>query len=135
MRVRALRPHGEPRKIDMVIDVPTDPAGIPGLCERLCAMLYDSDIEVVVCDVAGVAAHDAVTIDTLARLQLVARRCGCRVRLRHACGPLRDLLALTGLTDVLPLASALPVEAGGQAEQREPALGIEEEADPADPIA
>jgi hypothetical protein len=135
MRVRALGPRGEPSRVEMVIDVPTDPAGVPGLSERVCGILKDTDVEVVVCDVAGVVDPDAVTIDTLARLQLVAGRCGCRVRLRHACGPLRALLALTGLSDVLPLASDLPLEAGGQAEQREPAVGVEKEADPADPIA
>jgi hypothetical protein len=46
---------------------------------------------------------------------------------------LKDLLALTGLSDVVPLAPASPPEPRGQAEQRKPAPGIEEEADSTDP--
>ncbi len=52
------------------------------------------------CDVDGVAA-DAVTVDALARLQLAARRHGCRVELRHASDELRNLVAFMGLQDVL----------------------------------
>jgi ABC-type transporter Mla MlaB component len=59
--------------------------------------------DVVRCDVAAVVHPDIVLIDALARLQLTARRFGCQVRLRHACGELRDLLALMGLTEVVPL--------------------------------
>ena len=57
--------------------------------------------DVAVCDVAGVAA-DAVTVDALARLQLAARRHGCRIQLEHASAELRDLIAFMGLEDVLP---------------------------------
>jgi ABC-type transporter Mla MlaB component len=55
----------------------------------------------VACDVSGVEA-DAVTVDALARLQLAARRHGCRVQLRNASGGLVDLLAFMGLDAVLP---------------------------------
>ena len=44
---------------------------------------------------------DAVVVDALARLQLAARRRGCRVRLRNASPALIDLVAFMGLTDVL----------------------------------
>ncbi|MDQ6711630.1 MAG: STAS domain-containing protein [Candidatus Dormibacteraeota bacterium] len=55
----------------------------------------------VFCDVQGVSA-DAVTVDALARLQLAARRNQFQVRLRGASKELRGLLALMGLSDVLP---------------------------------
>jgi ABC-type transporter Mla MlaB component len=74
---------------------------LPGLCDRVCASLERSGDGVVRCDVRGVAV-DAVTVDALARLQLAARRRGCQVRLRNASGELLELVALMGLTDVLP---------------------------------
>jgi ABC-type transporter Mla MlaB component len=55
----------------------------------------------VVCDVACARA-DVVTVEALARLQLAARRHGCRVTLRHASDELRQLIAFMGLRDVLP---------------------------------
>ena len=73
---------------------------LPGLCARVCALLEGSGARVVLCDVRGVDV-DAVTVDALARLQLAARRRGCRVRLRHASTDLRELVALMGLADVL----------------------------------
>ncbi len=76
-------------------------ADLPGLCERVCALLEHSGAEVAVCDVNGVEP-DAVTVDALARLQLAARRHRCRVRLRHASAELRELVAFMGLADVLP---------------------------------
>ena len=42
-----------------------------------------------------------VTVDALARLQLAARRHGCRVRLLNASAGLRELVAFMGLADVL----------------------------------
>jgi hypothetical protein len=44
---------------------------------------------------------DAVTVDALCRLQLAARRYGCRVRLRHASDELLELVAFMGLSDIL----------------------------------
>jgi ABC-type transporter Mla MlaB component len=55
----------------------------------------------LVCDVARVEP-DAVTVDALARLQLAARRHGCRVLLRGASPELLELVELIGLTDILP---------------------------------
>jgi hypothetical protein len=74
----------------------------------------------IVCDVGALAA-DARTLDALARLQLSARRAGLDLRLSHASGDLRALLAFAGLSDVLR------VEAGGQTEKREHRVGVEEE--------
>jgi ABC-type transporter Mla MlaB component len=79
---------------------PITRADLPGLCDRVCALLETSDTELVLCDVRGVDP-DAVTVDALARLQLAAGRHGCRVGLRHASGALRELVAFMGLAEVL----------------------------------
>lgn len=73
---------------------------LPGLCTRVCALLESADGAVVFCDVGGVGA-DAVTVDALARLQLAARRHGCRIQLRNASAELVSLVAFLGLRDVL----------------------------------
>ncbi|MGH3071178.1 MAG: STAS domain-containing protein [Gaiellaceae bacterium] len=80
---------------------PIAPTDLPGLCSRVCALLEASGAGIAVCDVAGVQV-DATTVDALARLQLAARRRGCRIRLRHASPALRELVAFMGLADVLP---------------------------------
>jgi ABC-type transporter Mla MlaB component len=76
-------------------------ADLPGLCDRVCALLRENRSDVVLCNVAGVEP-DAVTVDALARLQLAARRLGCQVRLCDASPELHDLVAFMGLQDVLP---------------------------------
>ena len=74
---------------------------LPGLCERVCALLAESRAEVVRCEVDGVEP-DAVAVDALARLQLAARRNGCQVRLCGASDELLELVAFMGLEDILP---------------------------------
>jgi ABC-type transporter Mla MlaB component len=74
---------------------------LPGLCDRVCALLTESGADAAVCDVRGVEPS-AATVDALARLQLAARRFGCRVRLSGASDELRELVEFMGLTDVLP---------------------------------
>jgi hypothetical protein len=74
----------------------------------------------IVCDVGALPAV-AESLDALARLVLTARRQGLDLRLRHASGELQELLAFAGLAGVLG------VETGGQAEEREERLGVEEE--------
>ena len=91
---------GAPHTVGFAIRGPITRADLPGLCERVCALLTRSGADVAVCDVAGVAPH-AATVDALARLQLAARRHGCQVRLRHASHELRELVAFMGLADVL----------------------------------
>jgi ABC-type transporter Mla MlaB component len=108
-------------------------ADIPALCERVRALLEGCDAELVVCDLGALVDPDAVTVDALARLQLTARRLGRRVRLRDPCAELQELLALMGLDDVLPLGAPSGLQPRGQAEQREQAGGVQEEADPVDP--
>jgi len=72
---------------------------LPGLCDRVCAVLAGGG-GVVACDVRGLAP-DAVTVDALARLQLAARRKRWYVRLRNASDELLDLVELMGLSHVL----------------------------------
>ena len=74
---------------------------LPALYERVCRLLEGSGAALAVCDVAGVGA-DAVAVDALARLQLAARRHGCRITLRHTSDELRALIAFMGLDEVLP---------------------------------
>ena len=90
-----------PHTVAFAITGPIARDDLPGLCGRVCALLTESSAGVVLCDVCGVEA-DAVAVDALARLQLAARRHGCRVRLRHASAELRELVAFMGLEDVLP---------------------------------
>jgi len=90
-----------PHTVAFAIRGPIACADLPGLCERVCALLSESRADVVLCDVAGVDP-DAVTVDALARLQLAAQRHGCQVRLRHASDELLELVDFIGLTDVLP---------------------------------
>jgi ABC-type transporter Mla MlaB component len=80
---------------------PITRADLPGLCDRVCALLSENRAGTVHCDVAGVEP-DAVTVDALARLQVAARRRGCQVRLRGASAELRELVDFMGLRDVLP---------------------------------
>jgi ABC-type transporter Mla MlaB component len=89
-----------PRTVAFAIRGPIERTDLPGLCERVCALLALSDAEVVLCEVLGVEP-DAVTADALARLQLAAARRGCQVRLCSASTELLDLIAFMGLSDVL----------------------------------
>lgn len=102
------------------------------LCACLRTLLNESDAGFVVCDLGALVDPDAVTVDALARLQLTACRYGRQFQLRHACGELRDLLALMGLGDIVRPEAALPLKPRGQAEERKQGRGVEEEGDPSD---
>lgn len=121
--------------IVLLITGPIARSTLPRLCERVRMLLGHRDAELIVCDVSALVETDAVTVDALARLQLTARRLGRRVQLLDARGELQGLLTLTGLTDLVPPCAELPLEPRGEAEEREPARGVEEERDPADPAA
>jgi len=94
-------PTPEGNALTFVINGPIARADLPGLYRRVCAMLERGDALVAFSVVQRVNA-DAVTVDALARLQLVARRQGCQVRLRGASDDLRELLGFMGLDAVLP---------------------------------
>jgi hypothetical protein len=78
---------------------------------------------------ASAFAPDAATVDALARLQLVARRAGRRLRLRRASEELVELITFCGLGEVLG------VEPRRQTEEREERLRVEEEGEFRDPAA
>jgi hypothetical protein len=72
---------------------------------------------------------DLGTVESLARLQLAARRCGLELRLRRVPRELEELITFVGL------AEALGLEPRGQAEEREQRVGVEEERELDDPAA
>ncbi|MFC8075349.1 STAS domain-containing protein [Streptomyces sp. NPDC057307] len=80
---------------------PITAADVPQLCDQLAARLRDSDATDAVCDVGALGRPTVATVNALARLQLVARRRGCRIRLRGAGPELLLLLDLVGLTDIV----------------------------------
>ena len=117
----------------LVLSGPIARADVARLCERARPQLERCEDDPIECDVGGLAGPDAVTVEALARLQLTALRLGRRLRFRDACGELRHLVAFVGLERCLPCdegGSAL--EPRRQAEHREQALGVEEEAQPDD---
>lgn len=89
------------RVVSLTIAGPIERADLPALYDRVCRLFARNHGCLVYCDVTHVRA-DVVTVEALARLQLVARRTQCRVVLRNASAELRELTALMGLTDVLP---------------------------------
>jgi hypothetical protein len=117
-----------PTTIVFAISSPLGRGDLTPLCMRVFMMLQTTRADVALCDVRAVAP-DAVTIDALARVQLTARRLGKQIQLRSAATDLCGLLALTGLSEVLPL------EIERQAEQREQPRGVEEERELPDAVA
>jgi anti-anti-sigma regulatory factor len=119
----------------LVVDGPITPADVPALGDRALALLEGTGAGVIACDVRAVVDPDTVVVDALARLQLVARRLGSRLRLLNASQELWELLALMGLDGVLSCGPASVPEARRQPEEREQTPGVQEEGDPGDPIA
>jgi hypothetical protein len=85
--------------------------------------------QTIICDVGSVVSPDLGTVNALARLALTVRRLGLELELRHVSAELRALLAFTGVLDVLI------VESGGETEQWEQGVGVEEERHLDDPAA
>jgi ABC-type transporter Mla MlaB component len=82
---------------------PLERGDLPGLYRRICAQLAATHGGRLVCDVAEVAVN-AVAVEALARLQLGARRHGCRVLVANAPAELDDLIELCGLEEMLTAA-------------------------------
>ena len=114
---------------------PMLPRAVVAACNEARMRLDECADAIVPCDVRSVTRPDAAAVDALARLQLIARRRGRRIGLRGASPELRELLALMGLSEVLPCAEGSGLETVGEAEQREPAGGVQEEGDAGDPVA
>jgi ABC-type transporter Mla MlaB component len=130
--LEGLRPPSGPRTIIVDVCGPIARAAVPALCEHVRLLLANGDVDLVTCEVGGLVHPDVTAIDALARLQLTARRSGRAIRLRNAQVELRDLVALTGLRDELPVCAGLLAQPHRQAEQREQ-IRIDEEVDSADP--
>ncbi|WP_143655863.1 STAS domain-containing protein [Streptomyces sp. XY006] len=107
----------------LVLPGPVTRDEVSGPSDDVRALLQAGGARVVVCDVGGIGPPGLAAVDLLARLQLAARRAGGRIRLRDPDPALRALLDLVGLR----------FEVEGQAEEREPALGVEEAVEPGDP--
>jgi anti-anti-sigma regulatory factor len=109
---------------------PQDPTRLGAALEDV---LERGPADLLVIDVGRLEEPDVAAIDTLCRMRLVAGRFGCRLQLRRASPELRELLYLVGLSFVMPGAGPSRRRLQRQAEQREQALGVEEEGDPGDP--
>ncbi|MCX2928284.1 STAS domain-containing protein [Streptomyces sp. NEAU-W12] len=108
----------------LVLRGPVTPDGVSGPSDALRALLDGGGADgVVVCDVGGLGPPGLAAVNLLARLQLLARRTGGRIRLRDPDLALCSLLDLVGLG----------FEVEGQPEEREPAPGVEEAVEPGDP--
>ena len=71
------------RAIAFTIQGPLERSDLPGLCDRVCAILQDGRPEVAYCEVSGVEA-DAVSVDALARLRKKARKAARNIDWRDA---------------------------------------------------
>lgn len=89
------------RTLSLAVRGPLSRRDLPRLYDRVCSLLTQTRPDVVRCDVAGVDA-DAVAVDALARLQVGARRRGCRVELQNASAELLELVRFMGLDEALP---------------------------------
>ncbi|WP_432134657.1 STAS domain-containing protein [Streptomyces sp. bgisy154] len=111
-------PHVDPEmKPVLTLTGPLTRERVAGLGDTVRALLEGGGAGVVVVEVSGLGPPGLMAVELVARLQLAARRAGGRIRLRGPDPALRALLDLV----------AVPVEVEGDAEQREPPLGVEEE--------
>jgi ABC-type transporter Mla MlaB component len=88
------------RAVTLTIRGPLRRTDVPGLLERTRVLLETAGVELLRCEMTGVAA-DAVAVDALARLALAARRRGCRARLCGASDELHALIEFMGLSEAL----------------------------------
>jgi ABC-type transporter Mla MlaB component len=87
-----------------------DPGDATRLADSLRAVLEATKADLVICDVGALAAPDAAAVDAICRMRLSARRAGSVLRLDHASSALRELLDLTGLSEVAGSDDASGVE-------------------------
>ena len=107
------------------------PRDLRRIARRAHRWVERAETDPLVCDVSTLVDADAVAVEALARVALAARRHGRSIELHHACPRLRELLAFAGLGEQ----AGLRLEPAGQTEQREQRGRVEEEDDPAEPIA
>lgn len=80
-------------------------------CELVRSFIAAGGGNVIDCD-AGEVYPDAAAVDMLARLQLIACRMGCRIRVTRCVDELRDLIVLMGLDEVVSI--PVPGSDGGR---------------------
>ena len=124
-----------PRRIVVLLGGCVAPDDVMEVLDRLRERLAGSNPAQIECDVSSLERADLATVDVLARLALEARRLGAMLQLARPSRELREMVALAGLEEVLPCAERSGLESEREAELREEPLGIEEERDPADPVA
>ncbi|MEU6771045.1 STAS domain-containing protein [Streptomyces sp. NPDC046759] len=107
----------------LVLRGPVTRDEVAGLCDDVRTLLEATGAGAVVCDLGGLGPPGLAVVDLLARLELAARRAGGRIRLRAPDPALPALLDLVGLR----------FQMEGEAEEREPALGVEEAVETGDP--
>ena len=90
----------EQTTISIVVRGPIARPDVSGLCDHVSELLEMSGASTALCDVRRVEP-DAVSVDALARIRLVAREHGCDVKVHGASDDLRSLIALMGLQKVL----------------------------------
>jgi ABC-type transporter Mla MlaB component len=129
-----VQPVPPSRPIVIIVRGPIAPGATRELCERLCVAAASCTPEPVACDVSALTETDELALDALARLQLTAHRLGTSIRLHNAREQLVDLLALVGLSNLLPVVAepgGSGIDPDGLAEQREQ-VRVDEEVDPGD---
>ncbi|WP_079195302.1 STAS domain-containing protein [Streptomyces acidiscabies] len=108
----------DPEGLPVVIPrSPFTPDVVEGLSDEVRRLLAVAVEKVVVVDVGGLGPPGLAQVDLVARLQLVAKRAGGRIRLRNPGPAFVALLGLVGLV----------LEVEGEAEEGEPAGGVEVE--------
>ena len=100
-----------PRAVVLEVRAPVSRYDADRLHDAVRRHALDDDAVLVVCRLSG--AVDIGVVDALARISLLAGRSGLAVRLRCDSPPLRQLLHLCGLDDVLSTrpATGPPVDA------------------------
>lgn len=90
----------EQTPISIVVRGPIARSDLPGLCDHVAELIEVSGATIARCDLCRVAP-DAVSVDALARIRLVAREHGCAVKVDGVPAHLSDLIAFMGLQEVL----------------------------------
>jgi hypothetical protein len=91
-------------RVGIVLGADADPAAVPAWCEQVRSLLRQAPGAVVECDAERLSGTATDVVEALARLRLVALRCGGDLRLRRASPDLLAVLELLGFTDLLPAA-------------------------------
>ena len=100
----ARRPVDQRDAVLLIADS-ADPNLSASLCGSARVILEDGGPALLVCDVRAIPDPDLTALEALARLTLLARQLGGDVLLLDAAPKLEDLLALAGLSGVIPCAA------------------------------